>query len=264
MKNETFKIEAGCRKITVDFESHTVTHEYEGWTPKIGEVVKMPFGSMFIFKRNEALGQVGFGDLCFRDGKVFKSTCKAMTLESMPTTHADRCIFFEALNKAGYKWNAKKLELTKKEVYTPKIGDFVTCEKNEFGNKWLIIWGEKPGNYTHEKFSYSPTKKRESNYCCCGIKDIFRPMTDLEKQQLLDALHAAGKDWDAEKMEVVELKWKPKKGERYYVPVIAKPLFYTEETFLDDSDDNRWLALGIVYRTKEEAIARAKQMLQPC
>lgn len=43
--------------------------------------------------------------------------------------------------------------------------------------------------------------------------NILRLMTDLEKQILLNKLHEAGKDWDAEKCEIVAIKYIPEIGD---------------------------------------------------
>lgn len=49
-----------------------------------------------------------------------------------------------------------------------------------------------------------------------GYCDNFRHAKEYEKQALLGAMHDQGKDWDAEKLEIVDWVWKPKKGDVVY------------------------------------------------
>ena len=64
------------------------------------------------------------------------------------------------------------------------------------------------------------------------------------------------------KNEIVKLPWKPtNKGETYYMPAIDDESgYYTVDWLNDDSDKLRYHR-GLVCRTKEEAIALAKEML---
>ena len=54
--------------------------------------------------------------------------------------------------------------------------------------------------------------------------------------------------------EVKKLPWEPKHGERYYCPH-AKLKAVTKNLWLEDHLDYAMLALGMIYRTKEEAEA---------
>ena len=56
------------------------------------------------------------------------------------------------------------------------------------------------------------------------IKEI-RPATEEEKQKLFDKLKEEGWEWNAEKKEVVKIKWKPKLSEVYYHPLFYKGCF---------------------------------------
>lgn len=57
-----------------------------------------------------------------------------------------------------------------------------------------------------------------------------------------------------------EEKWMPKDGEVYYVPDIHTSSWYALVNYKNDNMDKKWFARGLVYRTKEEAITRAKEM----
>lgn len=49
--------------------------------------------------------------------------------------------------------------------------------------------------------------------------------------------------------------------EHYFVPDIMGKTLYAEAIWFNDDEDKNMKKRGLVYRTKEEAIARAKEML---
>lgn len=63
---------------------------------------------------------------------------------------------------------------------------------------------------------------------------------------------------------VNELPWKPQQGEKYYVPQIAvhPENMYYEYLWEDDSVDIARYNMLLVYVTKEEAIDKAKKMME--
>jgi hypothetical protein len=61
--------------------------------------------------------------------------------------------------------------------------------------------------------------------------------------------------------ETVEEKWKPDVGERCYSPDIYNPEDPSCYTWENDSEDRLALKHNLVFKTKEEAIARAKELL---
>lgn len=80
-----------------------------------------------------------------------------------------------------------------------------------------------------------------------------RPATEEEKQKLFDKLAEEGYSWDAERKELVELKWKPKEGETCFAPYFDFPKFITKQWlweingFSTDYYNKNW-----IFRTKEE------------
>jgi hypothetical protein len=93
----------------------------------------------------------------------------------------------------------------------------------------------------------------DSNYTNAAT-DV-RYATEGEKQQLFDALAKEGKAWDAEKKAVVELKWKPKYGEKYYYPYfnIRENYFMTQYAAWSGiySEENGY-SKGWCFKTIEE------------
>ena len=86
--------------------------------------------------------------------------------------------------------------------------------------------------------------------------------TESEKQELLEALHKKGKDWDAEKLQIIDYVWKPKREERYFCPSIYDDSLFIEMTWNNDMADDRDFKRNLVFKTQEEAIACAKKMLE--
>ena len=80
-----------------------------------------------------------------------------------------------------------------------------------------------------------------------------RYATQEEKKKLFDRLKQEGYEWDADKKELVKLKWKPKRGEICYHPFCDGTIFnpfktdWAEGTFYFGLFDKGW-----AFRTKEE------------
>lgn len=62
---------------------------------------------------------------------------------------------------------------------------------------------------------------------------------------------------------IVKLPWKPQKGEQYYTPCIAtQPKYMFSAYYWNDSVfDEEHYRMGLVRKTKEEAVALTKKML---
>ena len=63
---------------------------------------------------------------------------------------------------------------------------------------------------------------------------------------------------------IIKLPWKPQKGEKYYIPRIgAQPEYMYSVNHWDNDDiDKKYYHMGIVCKTKEEAIALTEKMLE--
>lgn len=97
---------------------------------------------------------------------------------------------------------------------TFKNGDFVACDCNSAGNKWLFIWEKEDLIFIRCHVGYIPSKKKICKGCICYLKDTFRPMTKIEKQMFLNTLNAEGMAWDAANTKVVQLSsFTPEKGD---------------------------------------------------
>lgn len=260
MKKEIL-IPAGT-KATMYQDGDKVVIEYEEkkWEPKIGEVcywsginsrfclITGKYPSFSDIYKSISIGQ-------YNDAHISMSI-----INLRPTTPDERGTFFANLKKAGYKWDSKKMVLKKIEnAFVPKDGDFVHIPENEHLNESIIIYQNKfsfhSGMLTNAKCISIQTEKD-------GVAiTTDRLATPSEKQLLLDAMHKSGKDWDAVNKKVVDYVWRPKMGEPYYLASPSKSALFSYEIWSNDESDVRWLNAGLIYLTKEEAIARAKRML---
>ena len=63
------------------------------------------------------------------------------------------------------------------------------------------------------------------------------------------------------KETVVKFPWKPAKMETYYVPCVSEVCRCDRFTWFDDSNDHFRLRHGLVFKTRDEAVAMTKHML---
>lgn len=69
-------------------------------------------------------------------------------------------------------------------------------------------------------------------------------------------------DLDKARLYGIQQKWKPKQGETYFCIDLRKEGRVFEATWVNFSEDRRLFNLGIIFKTKEEAIERAEKMLE--
>lgn len=143
-------------------------------------------------------------------------------------------------------------------------------EKKKFKNGDFLV-GAESGQGRHIIFIHGGENRSlhailtMKGICTTTFYGVYhgsaREATESERQELLDALHKIGKDWDAEKLQIVDYEWKPKYGETYYIPNPISESLYCESMFSIHPLDRRAVKYKIAFRTKEEAIAKTKQML---
>ena len=144
-----------------------------------------------------------------------------------------------------------KIITVEKTVQEFKDGDF--CVSNNYGKNWIYIY--KSNRTYYSSFSHAimvvGSKKIEYNSWCDTLEENTRLATEEEKQILLDALHADGKDWDADKKQIVDYRRKPKIGDAYYY--IDCFLDVVDDIWSDDRMDDLVYTSGNCFKTKEEA-----------
>jgi hypothetical protein len=92
-------------------------------------------------------------------------------------------------------------------------------------------------------------------FCACNrnTEPSYRPATEEEKQKLFNKLKEEGYEWDADKKELVKLKWKPKYNNIYWSPALYDNEFIPWEYSWQNSEiGNKRLEKGWVFRTEEE------------
>lgn len=106
-----------------------------------------------------------------------------------------------------------------------KDGDIITCGWD--GKKKCYSWT----CVLRGKIEPLDDKMFIDEYCMIDSNGVYtcenggsdsatwvRLATEEEKKKLFDALEKEGLTWDAEKKELVKLKWEPRIGEKYYYP----------------------------------------------
>lgn len=65
-------------------------------------------------------------------------------------------------------------------------------------------------------------------------------------------------DWED---SLVVKRWKPEVGEEYYVPDLLTKRLYDSYNYCDDEYNEMRLGLNLICKTKEEALEKAKKMI---
>ena len=89
------------------------------------------------------------------------------------------------------------------------------------------------------------------------LRSAYRLAAPSEVENFHELLHKHQKDWDAEKKQLVDWKWKPKDGDTvYYFDEIGQIL----SDSYDDFSNGALSDFGNVFRTREEAEAMAEKV----
>lgn len=86
----------------------------------------------------------------------------------------------------------------------------------------------------------------------------FRLATPQEIVQFHKLLHKHGKDWDAKKKCIVNLKWKPAVNDWYWV--VTSDGKVNKLLWFNSKNNNRFFNFGNCFKTKEEAEIAAKKI----
>lgn len=140
-----------------------------------------------------------------------------------------------------------------------KDGDVITCgwDGSSKSYNWTgILCGE---------IEYIADNMFIGDYCSLDCKGEFfdhnsgsdsatwvRYATEEEKNKLFDKLKEEGYEWDAEKKELVKLKWKPICGQTVFLPDFKKGVFKTLAVVWLSGESDSMLQKGMVFNTQEE------------
>ena len=144
-----------------------------------------------------------------------------------------------------------KVITVEKAVQDFNDGDFV-YSINDVCEFVMIYKSKKECSYANYHASiYIGQYENHVSYNAWCVGWDYRIATEEEKQFLLDALHADGKDWDAENKQIVDCSRKPKIGDNYYY--IDCFLDVVDDIWSDDRMDDLVYTSGNCFKTKDEA-----------
>lgn len=139
-----------------------------------------------------------------------------------------------------------------KEVFEPKNGDVIVCS-NHCGYWTLIVKRIEANKVYHHAVLIDNGILRINDF---SLYSEPRPATEEEKKLLFDRLAEEGYSLDAERKELVKLKWKPKEGEDVFIPkfIIENGFgFYFEPQKQTMRNELQiYLNKGMCFKTKEE------------
>ena len=241
-------------------------HSPKQFSPKPGDLVTVisPRGkSIFIYKSGEC--KKGKKVYCFAqlhhtngfcDGEWAIEDKNNDVTDWHLSTKSDRRKFFAAMVKAGYKWNAKKLELKKKiERIEPKDGDFVVAEYLTIAPYLIIAKPTTTGISDYVWLCDGDLSMANTGAFHDGFK--FRKQTDDEKKMLVDELEKEGKKWNPATKQIEDIKWRAEKGGEYWCTAQVNKNkqfgFYPSEVTDDRSNfDDSCFSQGDYHRTESD------------
>jgi hypothetical protein len=144
-----------------------------------------------------------------------------------------------------------------KEIpFEPKNGDVIHCTNSRCSYISIFKWMHPSDKdyYYHATLIDNGSFKIGSKIS--DFSDYANPRyaTEEEKQKLFDKLKEEGYEWDANKKELVKVKWKPKYNEEYWCPswLYSDGIIPYFAQWSNSKADNIYQNKGWVFRTKEE------------
>ena len=139
------------------------------------------------------------------------------------------------------------------EKYVPKIGDIFAYVFNTLKPTISIYKNGIIDIVTLDTYNNKVFYNIE--FC----KDVNKRLaTEAEKQILFDALAKDGKVWNPETMEIEELRWKPKVGEKYYY--FTSWVRVSSCNCVNGSVDSDRFNAGNCFKTKSECQEKIEQI----
>lgn len=144
----------------------------------------------------------------------------------------------------------------KVDKFEPKDGDIVTT----MGGEHIFLCKDYIGEcniYAYCGYNFA---------LCSWFKEgewgVERYATEKEKQKLFDKIKEEGYEFDFEKKELVKLKWKPKEGEQFWLPLYyaAPTTFSPRSSLFNNGRDRMPLDKGWCFKTKEECQAFCERL----
>ena len=182
--------------------------DWEKFAWKKGDVLINGCGFQCIFKEWTSDDYTKFNG-CYsnsRDG--YEDVPNADTMKFQKVDNNIACGYLREIEETlGGKLNLSTLEIKKRPEF--KNGDILTC------NGFIFIFKNKDESVVYPHATCDIGNK--DNVVCNEYKPFasnrhikdFKYATEEEKQRLFDALAKKGKQWDAEKKQIVDMQFKP-------------------------------------------------------
>lgn len=135
----------------------------------------------------------------------------------------------------------------KVEKFEPKDGDVISSDRV------ICIFKKEYGSASPSFLSYVALVNEIIDFGLTVFYETRRPATEEEKKKLFDRLKEEDYEWDAEKKEVVKIKWKPVLGEVYFrIEFVDHEFRYADWIWKNSTYEIRAYERGWCFKTKEE------------
>lgn len=156
----------------------------------------------------------------------------------------------EGFEAANIEFKDGVLSYEVREKYVPKRGDVVVLSRDD-RDIWISIF-DSIGEGLVESFVDYDVEDDICDYSCGNTVGVeIRQATNEEKKLLFYKMREKGIEWDAEKMEVRKVFWKPKWYGEYWS--ICLPGKIERCTRTGDESNNIRLKANNYFKTEEEA-----------
>lgn len=140
----------------------------------------------------------------------------------------------------------------KKVKFEPKGGDVIVGGGD---TRFIAIFNKMRFDYSffyHALLVLDGDKRPQLNSWAYFLN--VRPATEEEKKKLFGKLTEEGYEWKPDTKELIKLKWRPKEGEEFWLPIYytAPVEFKPITSLLNKGRDKVILDKGWVFKTKEE------------
>ena len=168
------------------------------------------------------------------------------------------------LNISDVTVNGNPVDIGNNEqLNAPKFKDGDFCYSTNGCAAYIFIFKSKinsdKSNY-HALFQLTNGALFKINNWCFSYIETTRIASNEEKELLLKALKDNSLRWDEEAKEILDLKWKPKRGEKYFsFDLYMHPICFI---WLDTRNDEHCYLNNKCFKTFEEAEKYAKKFAE--
>ena len=168
------------------------------------------------------------------------------------------------LNISDITVDGKPVEVeNKQQPNAPEFKDGDFCYSTNGFSNYVFIFKSKidsdRSNY-HAFLQLTNGSIFKINNWCFSYLETTRLASNEEKKLLLKALKENSLRWDEEAKEILDLKWKPKRGEKYFTfDLYMHPICFI---WLDTRNDEYCYLNNKCFKTLEEAEKYAKKIAE--